>query len=121
MSVGIWSGICATSCAAQRLDILRIYFSALGQLDENSAELVSDVTSFREHLREYFEEMARRGHIREVDGLYASSLFWNLIFGFVMTLVIGRKRPGMVRDEYIENAVSVFIGGIAPKEGESCR
>ena len=62
--------------------------------------------------------MIRRGHIRQLDSLYVSSLFWNLIFGFVMTLVIGRKRPGLVRDEYIENAVSVFIGGVAPKGGE---
>lgn len=107
--------------AERRLDILRIYFSAIGQLDEHSTELVSDVTSFREHLRAYFEEMGRRGHIRGLDSLYVSSLFWNLIFGFVMTLVIGRKRPGLFRDEYIENAVSVFIGGIAPKEGGSCR
>ena len=60
-------------------------------------------------------------HIRQLDSLYVSSLFWNLIFGFVMTLVIGRKRPGLVRDEYIENAVSVFIGGVAPKEGEAWR
>lgn len=107
--------------AERRLDILRIYFSAIGQLDEHSTELVSDVTSFREHLRAYFEEMGRRGHIRGLDSLYVSSLFWNLIFGFVMTLVIGRKRPGLFRDEYIENAVSVFIGGIAPKEGGLCR
>ena len=101
--------------------IWRIYFSAIGQIDEHSTELVSDVTSFRERLRAYFEEMIRRGHIRQLDSLYVSSLFWNLIFGFVMTLVIGRKRPGLVRDEYIENAVSVFIGGVAPKEGEAWR
>lgn len=37
-----------------------------------------------------------------------------------MTLVIGAA-PGAVRDEYIENAVSVFIGGVAPKEGEAWR
>ena len=98
--------------AEQRIGIWRIYFSAIGQIDEHSTELVSDVTSFRERLRAYFEEMIRRGHIRQLDSLYVSSLFWNLIFGFVMTLVIGRKRPGLVRDEYIENAVSVFIGGI---------
>ena len=80
--------------AEQRIGIWRIYFSAIGQIDE---------------------------HIRQLDSLYVSSLFWNLIFGFVMTLVIGRKRPGLVRDEYIENAVSVFIGGVAPKEGEAWR
>lgn len=107
--------------AEQRIGIWRIYFSAIGQIDEHSTELVSDVTSFRERLRAYFEEMIRRGHIRQLDSLYVSSLFWNLIFGFVMTLVIGRKRPGLVRDEYIENAVSVFIGGVAPKEGEAWR
>lgn len=107
--------------AEQRIGIWRIYFSAIGQIDEHSTELVSDVTSFRERLRAYFEEMIRRGHIRQLDSLYVSSLFWNLIFGFVMTLVIGRKRPGLVRDEYIENAVSVFIGGVAPKEGQAWR
>lgn len=112
---------CYMDVAEQRIDIWRIYFSAIGQIDENSTELVSNVTSFRDRLREYFEEMIRRGHIRQLDSLYVSSLFYNLIFGFVMTLVIGRKRPGLFRDEYIENAVSVFIGGIAPKEGGSCR
>ena len=81
--------------AEQRIGIWRIYFSAIGQIDEHSTELVSDVTSFRERLRAYFEEMIRRGHIRQLDSLYVSSLFWNLIFGFVMTLVIGRKRPGL--------------------------
>lgn len=80
--------------AEQRIGIWRIYFSAIGQIDEHSTELVSDVTSFRERLRAYFEEMIRRGHIRQLDSLYVSSLFWNLIFGFVMTLVIGRKRRG---------------------------
>ena len=69
--------------AEQRIGIWRIYFSAIGQIDEHSTELVSDVTSFRERLRAYFEEMIRRGHIRQLDSLYVSSLFWNLIFGFV--------------------------------------
>ena len=100
---------------------LRHFMRRYMDIDEHSTELVSDVTSFRERLRAYFEEMIRRGHIRQLDSLYVSSLFWNLIFGFVMTLVIGRKRPGLVRDEYIENAVSVFIGGVAPKEGEAWR
>ena len=53
--------------------------------------------------------------------IFTANIVFNLIFGFVMTLVIGRKRPGLVRDEYIENAVSVFIGGVAPKEGEAWR
>ena len=45
--------------AEQRIGIWRIYFSAIGQIDEHSTELVSDVTSFRERLRAYFEEMIR--------------------------------------------------------------
>lgn len=39
--------------AEQRIGIWRIYFSAIGQIDEHSTELVSDVTSFRERLRAY--------------------------------------------------------------------
>ena len=48
--------------AEQRIGIWRIYFSAIGQIDEHSTELVSDVTAFRDRLRAYFEEMIRRGH-----------------------------------------------------------
>lgn len=101
--------------AEQRLDILRIYFSALGQLDEHSAELVSDVTSFRRHLQAYFEEMIRRKKIRALDSQYVTSLFWNLIFGFVMTLII-RKRSGLSRDDYVEHVVDVVINGLALRE-----
>ncbi len=78
--------------ADQRMATLRIYFSALGQLDEHSTELVSDVTL----------------------------LFWNQIFGFVAMLVLGRKRAALDRDLYIENTVSMLINGIA-QEDEACR
>ena len=107
--------------ADQRMVTLRIYFSALGQLDEHSTELVSDVTLFRERLTAYFEEMIRRGRIRSsLDALYLSSLFWNQIFGFVAMLVLGRKRAALDRDLYIENTVSMLINGIA-QEDEACR
>ena len=107
--------------ADQRMATLRIYFSALGQLDEHSTELVSDVTLFRERLTAYFEEMLRRGRIRQsLDALYLSSLFWNQSFGFVAMLVLGRKRAALDRDLYIENTVSMLINGIA-QEDEACR
>ena len=107
--------------ADQRMVTLRIYFSALGQLDEHSTELVSDVTLFRERLTAYFEEMIRRGRIRSsLDALYLSSLFWTQIFGFVAMLVLGRKRAALDRDQYIEQTVSMLINGIA-REDEACR
>lgn len=84
------------------------------QIYEETAPLIMKIPkSFMDALKTYFEEMAARGKIAEMDFDSLVMTIFSATFGYTfLTASFEKRLTAVEQEDYIEKSVSLFVRGI---------
>ncbi|RAS90859.1 TetR family transcriptional regulator (plasmid) [Priestia endophytica] len=95
-------------------DIISIALKDPSIFSQAHEEIIKKINENKEILKEYFEEMIKRGYIKKLDYCTQSEIFLSMYWGYFMyKLNFGDKALHADYQDMIKNSIQTFIKGVS--------
>jgi AcrR family transcriptional regulator len=95
-------------------DIISIALKDPSIFSQAHEEIIKKINENKEILKEYFEEMMKRGYIKKLDYCTQSEIFLSTYWGYFMyKLNFGDKALHADYQDMIKNSIQTFIKGVS--------